>query len=87
MDIRDNVHTCLGGGGGGVIGFCDVGLFWCLFVLFLGYIYVFFFFCVTILVCGVLCLVICVLFRVCVMIIVVSSVIYLFVGHFFVSVH
>ena len=29
----------------------------------------------------------CVLFRVCVMIIVVSSVIYLFVGHFSVSVH
>ena len=32
------------------MGFCDVGLFLCLFVLFLGYIYVFFF-CVTILEC------------------------------------
>ena len=27
------------------MGFCDVGLFWCLFVLFLGYIYVFFLCC------------------------------------------
>ena len=23
-----------------MIGFCDVGLFWCLFVLFLGYVFV-----------------------------------------------
>ena len=45
--IGDNVHTCLGrgegggGGGGGVvlwvIVFGDVGLFWCLCVLFLSY--------------------------------------------------
>ena len=44
-------------------------------------------FCIEILVCCVLCLVICVLFRVCVMIIVVSSVICLFAGHFSVLVH
>ena len=51
--IGDNVHTCLGGGGGGggggalawVIGFGDVGLFWCWFGSFLGYICVLFLCC------------------------------------------
>ena len=49
IDIGDNVHTCLGGGGGGggvgVIGFGDVGLFWCWFGSFLGYICVLFLCC------------------------------------------
>ena len=44
-------------------------------------------FCVATFVCGVVCLVTCVLFRVCVMIIVVSSVICLFVKHFSILVH
>ena len=68
-----------------MIGFGDVGLFWCLLVRF--WVIFVFCFCVAILVCRVLCLVTCVLFRVCVMIIVVSSIICLFVGHFSVSVH
>ena len=61
-----------------------------MFVWFVFWLYlcsIFFFFCVAILVCLVLCLVTCVLFRVCVMIIVVSSIICLFVGHFSISVH
>ena len=89
IDIEDTVRTCLGGVG-------DRICLWvclCWFALFLGYFCVLCFsvfeviFTFSILVCRFLCLVICVLFRVCLVFILASFVICLFVGYFPVSVY